>query len=140
MHARLSFLTVIFCLGAQAPGLGADKPAEDDIAVLRDIPYREGASQHWRLDLAMKKDLSGKPRPGIVVVHGGGWLEGDKSSFVFRERTTPANIVDFAKLGFVDHCPHSLVGIPELPKVVDEFFLRTLMHPATAREVRRRKG
>ena len=43
----------------------------------------------------------GKPRPGIVVIHGGGWLEGDKSSFVFSDRTSPANIVDFARLGFV---------------------------------------
>jgi|GEM_PF-1402841 len=77
------------------------KPADDDIAVVRDIAYREGDSKAWRLDLAMKKDLTGKPRPGIVVIHGGGWLEGDKSSFVFKERKAPANIVDFAKLGFV---------------------------------------
>jgi acetyl esterase/lipase len=49
----------------------------------------------------MPKDLTGKPRPGIVVVHGGGWLEGDTSSFVFKDRSALANIVDFAKLGFV---------------------------------------
>jgi acetyl esterase/lipase len=40
-------------------------------------------------------------RPGIVVIHGGGWLEGDKSSFASREHGVPGNIVDFAALGFV---------------------------------------
>ena len=49
----------------------------------------------------MKTDLRGRPRPGIVVIHGGGWIEGDKSSFVFRDRRAPANIVDFARQGFV---------------------------------------
>ncbi len=49
----------------------------------------------------MKRDLRGRPRPGIVVIHGGGWLEGDKSSFASREHGVPGNIVDFAALGFV---------------------------------------
>jgi hypothetical protein len=43
-------------------------------------------------------------------------------------------------LAYVDHCPHSLVAIPEMQRFVEEFFIRTLMHPETAREVRRRKG
>ena len=42
----------------------------------------------------------GEPlRPAIVVIHGGGWLEGDKSSFSTLK--TPGNILGFAKLGFV---------------------------------------
>src|SRR5260370_28813873 len=49
----------------------------------------------------MKTDRSGKPRPAIVVIHGGGWLEGDKSSFASRQNGVPGNIVDFAALGFV---------------------------------------
>ena len=36
-----------------------------------------------------------------MVIHGGGWLEGDKSSFATREHGVPGNIVDFAALGFV---------------------------------------
>jgi acetyl esterase/lipase len=94
-------LAALVCLGAHAQSRAADGPSVDEIAVLHEIPYRSGASKSWRLDLAMKKDLRGKPRPGIVVIHGGGWVEGDKSSFVFGQRTAPANIVDFAKLGFV---------------------------------------
>jgi acetyl esterase/lipase len=89
-------------LAAIGIGLSADKPAvHDDIAVFRDIQYRDGPSKQWRLDLAMKKDLTGKPRPAIVVIHGGGWLEGDKSSFASREKSQPGNIVDFAERGFV---------------------------------------
>jgi glycerophosphoryl diester phosphodiesterase len=73
----------------------------DDVTVVHDIAYREGASRQWRLDLAMKENTRGSPRPGIVVIHGGGWIEGDKSSFASREHGVPGNIVDFAALGFV---------------------------------------
>src|SRR5205085_4220926 len=52
-------------------------------------------------DLAIPKASAGKPRPAIVVIHGGGWLEGDKSSFASRKYGVPGNIVDFAALGFV---------------------------------------
>jgi acetyl esterase/lipase len=58
--------------------------------VIHDIAYREGPSRQWKLDLAMKKDSRAAPPPGIVVIHGGGWLEGDKSSFASREHGAPA--------------------------------------------------
>ncbi|HVC92451.1 MAG TPA: alpha/beta hydrolase [Pirellulales bacterium] len=101
MLVRLNVLAIVFCMATHARALAADPPAEDAITIVRDISYREGVSKNWRIDLAMPKGLTGKPRPGIVVVHGGGWLEGDKSSFVLEDRRAPANIVDFAKLGFV---------------------------------------
>jgi acetyl esterase/lipase len=73
----------------------------EDVKIVHNLRYREGASKQWTLDLAMPKDSPGKPRPLIVVIHGGGWLEGDKSSFASREHGVPGNIVDFAALGFV---------------------------------------
>ena len=79
----------------------AESAAGDDIVVYRDLPYRDGASQNWKLDLALKKDSQGKPRPGIVVIHGGGWIEGDKSSFSTANGDVPGNIQHFARLGFV---------------------------------------
>ena len=79
----------------------AESAAGDDIVVYRDLPYRAGASQNWKLDLALKKDSQGKPRPGIVVIHGGGWIEGDKSSFSTANGDVPGNIQHFARLGFV---------------------------------------
>jgi acetyl esterase/lipase len=101
MRTRRASVTLFLCGVVIANGRTTIEPRDDEIVIQRDIPYRTGASKAWRLDLAMKKDLGGKPRPAIVVIHGGGWIEGDKSSFVFRERSAPANIVDFAKLGFV---------------------------------------
>lgn len=94
---RLLFLIQLLAGWSNA----VDRLPVSEIQVQRDIAYRPGPSKAWRLDLAMPKALAGKPRPGIVVIHGGGWLEGDKSSFVFTDRSSPANIVDFARLGFV---------------------------------------
>src|SRR4051794_20174400 len=96
---RIRVLALLLLPAAMISPLDVD--AEDAIAILRDVPYRAGPVKAWRLDLAMKADLRGRPRPGIVVIHGGGWIEGDKSSFVFRDRRAPANIVEFARQGFV---------------------------------------
>jgi acetyl esterase/lipase len=79
----------------------AEDPAGPGVTVLHDLRYREGPSKQWRLDLATKAGAEGKPRPAVVVIHGGGWLEGDKSSFASREYGVPGNIEDFAALGFV---------------------------------------
>src|ERR1017187_2179139 len=102
MLARICSLTLAISLAGSQPGHTAtEPPAANDIAVYHDVPYREGRSRQWKLDLAMKKDMRGKPRPAIVVIHGGGWLEGDKSSFAGREDAVPGNITHFAALGFV---------------------------------------
>lgn len=102
MLLRIHSLAVSCLLLGSAASPAADKPADpDDVAIFNDLHYREGSSKSWRLDLAVKKNRSGKPRPGIVVIHGGGWIEGDKSSFASRKYGVPGNIVDFASLGFV---------------------------------------
>jgi acetyl esterase/lipase len=99
---RITWLALLCWFGAVPPGRGSDDTdAPDDIFVLHDVSYRSGPSKAWKLDLAMKKASPTKPRPGIVVIHGGGWLEGDKSSFASRKFKVPGNIVDFADLGFV---------------------------------------
>ena len=74
---------------------------EADVKVIHNLHYRDGPSKQWTLDLALPTNSTGKPRPLIVVIHGGGWLEGDKSSFASREHGVPGNIVDFVALGFV---------------------------------------
>jgi acetyl esterase/lipase len=71
------------------------------ITVLHNLHYREGTDENCRLDLAMPHVSMGKLRPAIVVIHGGGWLEGDKSSFSTPANRPPGNILDFAGLGFV---------------------------------------
>jgi len=98
----LALLAGTYCLGGALPCLANDqRTAAEDVVVLRDLRYREGPSRSWTLDLAMQKSGSTRPRPAIVVIHGGGWIEGDKSSFSTLDRRPPGNIIDFAKLGFV---------------------------------------
>ncbi len=86
-----------------SPALAKDTDLVDPdyIVMEREIRYREGGSQSWRLDLAARKDVTSAPRPGIVIFHGGGWIEGDKSSFSTRKHGVPGNIVDWADLGYV---------------------------------------
>jgi len=73
----------------------------DTVSLERDLSYRQGAGPAWKLDLAYPKDPGTNPRPAIIVIHGGGWIEGDKSSFTSLEHWAPGNIIDFTKLGFV---------------------------------------
>src|SRR5438445_1715211 len=99
---RVIGATLIFLLcivrhaAAQA---GHEMP--DSIALHRDLRYREGKSESWKLDLAYPKEQGTRPRPALVIIHGGGWIEGDKSSFTSLKYWAPGNIIDFAKLGFV---------------------------------------
>jgi acetyl esterase/lipase len=72
--------------------------SRDDVTVVSNLQYRNG-SQACRLDLALPKGPTNRSRPAVVVIHGGGWIEGDKSSFDVR--STPGNIIDFASAGFV---------------------------------------
>jgi acetyl esterase/lipase len=95
-------LAIVYWLLYAASGLSAEPPiADDQIVLLGDLRYRDGGSKACTLDLAMQKDYSGPPRPAILVIHGGGWIEGDKSSFATQTNRNPANIRDFARLGFV---------------------------------------
>ncbi len=79
-----------------------DGQIPDDITIQYNVRYREGTVKNWTLDLARPKERGEKPRPAIVVIHGGGWIKGDKSSFSTpRDNRPPGNIIDFAKRGFV---------------------------------------
>jgi acetyl esterase/lipase len=102
MPVRTIGLALAVWLIGTVQGFAADDlAAAPGITVIHDFRYREGPSKAWQLDLAMKTHGSGEPRPAIVVIHGGGWLEGDKSSFASRQHGVPGNIEDFAALGFV---------------------------------------
>src|SRR5437868_378446 len=91
-----------FLLGTMPCLCTADGPADggDDVEMIFDVKYREGTVRNWSLDLALPKGKTGL-RPAIVVIHGGGWIEGDKSSFSRPAKLPPGNIRDFARQGFV---------------------------------------
>jgi acetyl esterase/lipase len=80
---------------------GDDDRIPDEILVVYNLKYREGKSASWTLDLAMPKESASKPRPAIVVIHGGGWIEGSRTSFSRPQERRPGHIFEFAKLGFV---------------------------------------
>src|SRR5262249_35929540 len=68
-----------------------------------------------------KQSRSGKPRPAILVIHGGGWLEGDKSSFASKKYGVPGNIVDFAEQGFVGVAiNYRLSGVTPFPAALED--------------------
>jgi acetyl esterase/lipase len=96
--AVIAFCPLAVRTAAAAPD---DDPVPDDILIQYNVRYREGTVKNWTLDLALPKRSQEKPRPAIVVIHGGGWLEGDKSSFSTPKNRPPGNIIDFARIGFV---------------------------------------
>ncbi len=81
-----SFLAIV--IGVAAGAQTVPSCIEDQ----REMSYRSGGGPEWRLDFAEPKSHD-KPLPAIVVIHGGGWIEGDKSSY-------DQLIVDWAGLGF----------------------------------------
>lgn len=57
--------------------------------VLRDLPYAGKASEPLqRLDLHLPAGKAAKPRPVFLLIHGGGWVMGDKSNATFAEPKT----------------------------------------------------
>jgi acetyl esterase/lipase len=103
MNGRSGPSVVALLLAVTCPGgtLAAEPQVVDNIALWRNLSYRDGASHSCVLDLAMPNQRSTTPRPGVVVIHGGGWIEGDKSSFSTVEGRVPGNILDLAARGFI---------------------------------------
>ena len=100
---RSAVLLAFACCVADGAGrfAGDDDRIPDDIVVFYNLSYREGPTASWKLDLAMPKEPASATRPAIVVIHGGGWIEGSRSSFSRAQDRRPGHIIDFAKLGFV---------------------------------------
>ncbi len=114
-----------------------DRPGlSSEITVLHDLTYSPGTSKQCKLDLAFAKgDLTA--RPAILVIHGGGWIEGDKSSFASREHGVPGNIVDFAALGFVAATMnYRLAGEAPYPAALEDCQCAVRWLRAHAREYR----
>ena len=57
-------------------------------------PFERNVLDFW-------KAASDKPTPLLFYIHGGGWIEGDKSSFSTPKNPPPGNVFDFVRLGFV---------------------------------------
>jgi acetyl esterase/lipase len=86
------------------------------IKVLRDIAYREGDSEAWRLDLAMPAEQTEELRPALVIVHGGGWRGGSRTVDVFQKMMT-----DYAQKGYVTiNIDYRLTGEAPFPACIED--------------------
>ena len=71
------------------------KRVPEGVKFIPEIAYREG-NDAWKLDLAMPEELGDKPRPALVIIHGGGWRNGDKRREGFLRPT-----LNYAAKGYV---------------------------------------
>ncbi|HYQ57234.1 MAG TPA: alpha/beta hydrolase [Draconibacterium sp.] len=86
------------------------------ITVTKDIPYRSGDSEAWKLDLAMPVNFGNEVRPALVIVHGGGWSGGSKNVDVYQKM-----MVDYANKGYVTiNVEYRLTGEAPFPACIED--------------------
>ena len=100
-----------FAQDAKSPRRPAAKRAAvtalpDNVSVEKDIVYAKYGPRELMLDLYRPKEASPSPLPCIVVVHGGGWRNGDRQRFA-------RHAAYLASKGFVTAC----IGYRLLPEV-----------------------
>lgn len=88
--------------------------AAQEITIFPNLTYAEVGEIKLQLDLAMPKEGDG-PFPGLVLIHGGGWVGGNRHAF--RQKAEEA-----ARLGYVAATisyrltnPDKVTGKPEHP-------------------------
>ena len=67
-----------------SPAQPARQAVPDSVTIERDVVYGDAGGRPLKLDLALPKAASDKPRPLVVFIHGGGWRNGDKAGGVSR--------------------------------------------------------
>lgn len=86
------------------------------ITVTKDISYREGDSDSWKLDLAMPSNFGSELRPALVIIHGGGWAAGSKSVDVYQKM-----MVAYAQKGYVvANVEYRLTGEADFPACIKD--------------------
>lgn len=113
----LILLTVTIELQAQNSSTKGDLfSSYPTISVTKDIPYREGGSEAWKLDLAMPSNFGSELRPALVIVHGGGWAGGSKSVDVYQKM-----MIDYAEKGYVTiNVEYRLTGEAGFPACIED--------------------
>jgi acetyl esterase/lipase len=62
------------------PPAPAPPETTDPVSVQKDVPYGVQASEKLLLDIYQPDEPASRPRPAIVLIHGGGWTSFDKST------------------------------------------------------------
>ena len=72
---------VLFMIGCEEelknPESGVPYGGESYVS-FKDIPYKTTEQRELKLDLTHPEVIQGEPRVGIILIHGGAWLFGDK--------------------------------------------------------------
>jgi acetyl esterase/lipase len=83
------FLGCAICLAAQLnqhpPALSSPRAAEnpvasDQVSFQQDVEYGVQGGEKLLLDIYEPSEPSSRPRPAVVLIHGGGWISFDKST------------------------------------------------------------
>jgi acetyl esterase/lipase len=118
-----------------------------DSGTLRGIvtQFLGGPPEGDRLKLyqqASPSERISKNTPPLLLIYGvsdGQVPVETADAFVAALGKAKLDDVTYHRLAYVDHCPHSLIRVPAMKTAVNEFFLRTLMHPETAKKIKRRE-
>lgn len=62
------------------PPAGSSTETTDAVSVQQDVPYGMQGSEKLLLDIYQPSEPPSRPRPAIVLIHGGGWSSFDKST------------------------------------------------------------
>ncbi|MGB8885896.1 MAG: alpha/beta hydrolase [Candidatus Korobacteraceae bacterium] len=62
------------------PSAPASPQTSDSVSVEKDVPYGAQAGRKLLLDIYQPGERASRPRPAIVLIHGGGWTSFDKST------------------------------------------------------------
>lgn len=76
MRVHATLLTLLWL--APLPAAQPDQAASGRWTIESDVSY--GPYQQNVLDIMMPKETSREKRPGVIVIHGGGWVNGNKES------------------------------------------------------------
>jgi len=77
--ARLHLVALFALLGASALAQETKVTIPDSVSVETNIPY--GQYKETVLDILQPKASSNTKRPGVIVIHGGGWTGGTKEGY-----------------------------------------------------------
>lgn len=81
----LTVSILVFCMIAPgimpAPALNPVQTEESGMRIYHDLAYTPDARPSQSLDLYLSKAPAKQPLPVVILIHGGGWLGGDKADF-----------------------------------------------------------
>lgn len=96
LFGLIRFCVTMAVVLVSLPAVAKDFKVDKNVRVEKDVSYL-GEKRTEKLDLYFPKKIKkGSRLPAVVIIHGGGWIKGDKASK--RERNIGSNL---AKAGYV---------------------------------------